>query len=150
MPCSTTYSRWISRGGTRGTFQRRKALADQQEVGLGVEDQWWKTTISNGYVVASHKDQPNWVLSAVLLTDIRTFSPKLVFTNEQTMAVMLRRQGCVKGRKQAGRNAWLLPPLGQARSEWVKRYPGTVWDDPDQVDWIHEDGDVENLLQGSR
>ena len=124
---------------------KTKGLADQQEVGLGVEDQWWKTTIGNGYVVASHKDQPNWVLSAVLLTDIRTFSPKLVFTNEQTMAVMLKRLGCVKGRKQAGRNAWNLPPLGQARSEWVKRYPGTVWDDPDQVDWIHEDGDVENL-----
>lgn len=128
---------------------RTKALADQQEVGLSVEDQWWKTKLNDGYVVGSHATRPDWVLSAVLLTDIRTFSPKLAMLNEQSMAVMLKRYGCEKGKKQAARNAWNLPPLGQARAEWVKRYPGTVWDDPAQTEWGHVDADVESLYKVS-
>jgi hypothetical protein len=54
--------------------------------------------------------------------------------SEKAIGDFLREQGCGSRRTNQARG-WKFPRLAEMRTRWGQRYPGTVWDHPDLIDW---------------
>ena len=112
-----------------------KALLDQQNYSMSLEDQWWKSKLEDGYIVGSRSDRADWIYSIALLSDIKRFSQKLQHHNPSSIRPMCEKAGIVPSGKHENKNGKLLPPLAEARRQFEQRFKGTTWDDPDLTEW---------------
>ena len=141
---------------------RTAALAAQQAESLSPFDAWWEDLLHDGYLPAGNADglvvsgdyqvrksagyysddsKKTWFEKRKgLYEQARTSSPELKKKTDAAFGRYLRKRGCVRERvcRQRG---WKLPPLDQCRIEWKKRFPDTVWDEPNVTSWQGERDD---------
>lgn len=138
---------------------RTAALAEQQAESLSALDAWWEDLLHDGHLPAG--DSTGQVISGDYqarksegyLTDnskktwfekrkglyerARTSSPELKKATEAAIGRYLRKRGCVR-KWVLRQRGWQFPPLDQCRAEWLKRFPLTLWQDPEAKTWQGE------------
>ena len=150
---------------------RTAALAEQQAESLSGFDAWWEDLLHDGYLPAGNADgevvsneyevrksagyysdnsKKTWFEKRKgLYEQARTSSPELKRKTDAAFGRYLRKCGCTR-KRVLRRKGWQLPPLAQCRAEWLTRFPGTVWDQPEITSWPGErDDDGEQLKRGS-
>ena len=139
-------------------------LADQQVRSLSDLDAWWFELIESGTLAGCDPDHPNCARSGDyeekirdadssfarhvkkpgLYSQARSLVPHLRnHTNNSALATYLKKQGCFVREKirVLRKSGWEFPALLDCRRAWEKRFPGTVWRDPDLTEWRAEDDD---------
>jgi hypothetical protein len=142
---------------------RTTALAAQQAQSLSPFDAWWVDLLHDGYLPAgnssgevisgdhqvrksagfySDASKKTWFEKRKgLYEQARTSSPGLKKETDAAFGRYLRKRGCVS-KWVCRKRGWQFPKLDQCRTEWKKRFLGTVWNRPDVTAWQGErDGD---------
>jgi hypothetical protein len=141
---------------------RTKALGKQQEESLPPLDQWWlellqtavlegtaskyapDKAISNRYEVELSESvgfgetRKRTVWRDGLFDQARRISPRLKGVSDAALGRYLTDQRCANAWVRGGgrgRRGWRFPPLGECRSNWMSRFPETVWRDPNTTEW---------------
>jgi hypothetical protein len=154
---------------------KNAGLADQQMRSLSDMDAWWFELLESGRITGcdpdhpectrsgdyeekigdghSSDDYPRFVKRPGLYSSARLAVPHLRnHTTSGALATYLKKQGCIVREKVRvmRKSGWEFPSLSECRAAWEKRFPGTVWRDPDLVDWRAEDAaDVIEYLPGT-
>jgi hypothetical protein len=139
-------------------------LADQQVRSLSDMDAWWFYLLETGTLTGCDPDHPEctrsgdyeekiddgssnfprFVKRSGLYSSARSAVPHLRnHTNSGALATYLKKQGCIVREKirVLRKSGWEFPDLTDCRAAWEKRFPGTVWRDPDLACWRAEDAD---------
>jgi hypothetical protein len=146
---------------------RTAALAEQQAKSLSPFDAWWEDLLQDGYLPAGDDDgqvisneyrvrksdgyftdnsKRTWFENRRgLYEQARTSSPELKRRTDAAFGRYLRKRGCVSERV-CRKRGWQLPPLDQARAEWLTRFPDTVWDQPNVTSWEGERDDDDEVV----
>jgi len=76
-----------------------------------------------------------------LYDQARRSSPKLKNVTEAALGRYLsdKKRGCKRCWMNRQRG-WKFPPLAECREKWKEKFPDTVWDDQDIIDWMPADG----------
>jgi hypothetical protein len=145
---------WHPRG-----IVRTAALAAQQAESLSPFDAWWEDLLEDGYLPAgddsgqvisndyrlrksdgylTNKTKKTWFENCKgLYEQARTSSPELKRRTDAAFGRYLRKRKCVRERV-CRKRGWQFPRLDEAREEWLTRFPGTVWDQPNVTSWQGE------------
>jgi hypothetical protein len=139
---------------------RTAALAEQQEVSLPPLDEFWLELLQTGVLVGSSLSAPDRPISNRyeeevvepgnygvgrrrtvrrdgLYDQARSISPRLKGVSDTALGRYLADHGCTNTWVKR-RRGWQFPSLPFCRSQWLQRYPGTVWRDPDLTAWRFE------------
>jgi hypothetical protein len=138
---------------------RTDALARQQAESLAPFDAWFEDLLHDGHLPAGNSagkvvsgdyerrksegyytdnTKKTWFEKRKgLYEQARTASPELKRRTDAAFGRYLVKRGCKSGwvLRQRG---WQFPPLEECRAEWLKRFPATVWRDPEAKDWQGE------------
>ncbi|MGH1571880.1 primase-helicase family protein [Methylobacterium sp. P31] len=131
-------------------------LLEQQAQSLRPEDAWWVELLQSGRLQGADPNRLNCAVSngydkevtnvfgstrtvrcKALYDHARESSPRLKSWNDHQIGHLLKNHGC-SNKRVLRRRGWEFPPLKKLRAEWVCRFPGWVWDDPDLSDWQPE------------
>jgi len=142
---------------------RTRALAEQQEESLSALDPWWLELLQTGMLAGSDEfapekatsnkyekiiterdgmfDRKRTVWRDGLYDQARRSSPKLKNVTEAALGRYLsdKKRGCKRCWMNRQRG-WKFPPLAECREKWKEKFPDTVWDDQDIIDWMPADG----------
>jgi hypothetical protein len=118
------------------------ALQRQKLLSMTPLEKWWSEVLRDGQLPgerqASRAGAPkNFLRSRALREDAkaRVSQSEWYRINDTTIGDFIRERGAISRRTENARG-WILPPLAQARAEWLERFPGVgPWDDPSQTDW---------------
>src|SRR5262249_7255158 len=138
---------------------RTDALARQQAESLPPFDAWWEDLLHDGHLPAG--DSAGKVVSGDyerrksegyytdntkktwfekrkgLYEQARIASPELKRRTDAAFGRYLVKRGCTP-KWVLRQRGWQFPPLEQCRAEWIKRFPATVWRDPEAKTWQGE------------
>ena len=141
------------------TIPKNAALGKQQQHSLTPLEAWWLELLQTGVLQGADPADPSRAVSCAhprkitetdnyglprthtvkhpgLYDQARASSPKLKAASDHAIANFLKERGCTHGWPLRHRG-W-TSSLASARAEWMNRFPGTEWTDPELNGWQHE------------
>ncbi|MCP2214243.1 hypothetical protein AB7M42_008796 [Bradyrhizobium diazoefficiens] len=151
-----------------------EGLRQQRDHGLQPLDAWWCELLETGTLWGADPKDPRKAVSNTydrfvkikvaapfggtniqvrqfkqsgLYDQARRIEPRLgKYTSDHGLGTFLTKMGCDNAKKVMRRQGWTFPPLEKARAEWIERYPGWKWRNPDITEWrADESDDVEDI-----
>lgn len=141
-------------------------LRRQRNLSLPPMEAWWAELLESGTLWGSDPREPHRAVSNAyqrsirvegtasqtrqitqpgLYDQARALEPRLkIYTSDLALADHLTKMKCTNITKVLRKRGWTFPPLAECRKEWVKRYPGWVWRDPEIAAWRAEETDDAN------